>query len=238
MRWKWISANRTIRIENEPRALADSIVRLDKLRGKGPWFAFASPTFLILGLIAGSILIANLNCTPGGPCSPSSGFGLEVAGTVVIFALFILSALVVAIDLEWIEHPRTHSGFTYVGLAAMTVATLAFLALLLEAVVNASGWVTPLTSFLVFGGFGLYLLVMNLVGWRAHLLGRVLPWIGVVGGAMSVIVAGFLFLPSTTVTQSVGSLALVAFGPIYIVWSLWLGFKLRGEAPAAAPSAA
>ncbi len=216
-------------------------MRLDKLRGTGPWFAFASPTFLIVGFIGGVILIANLNCTSTNgrdTCSPASWFGLGAAGTALIFALGFLSALVVAIDLEWIEHPRTHSALTYVGLAAMTVATLAFLAYLVEVLVNVSGWVTLLTSFVVFAGFGFYLVVMNLVGYRAHLLGRVLPWIGVLCGALGIISAISLIVSAPPVTQFVGTVAMLALLPTYIVWSIWLGFKLRGKTPTVVPTAA
>jgi len=55
----------------------------------------------------------------------------------------ILAGLVVALDLEWIEHPRASNPMTYVGLAAMIVATLALFIFLLGGVVNFDDGLVP-----------------------------------------------------------------------------------------------
>jgi len=207
-------------------------MRLDKLRGHGPWFAFAVPFLFLfsMGFIFGVTVLA-FPAEPGG--QPASWFGDAVAVWLILWALIVLAGLVVAIDLEWIEHPRTNTPMTYVGLAGMAVSTLAFLFFLADGIFNITDQVVFLTdAFLVFGGIGVYLMVMNLVGLRAGLLGRILPWIGIVAGSLFLVAA-------LLVVAGLADAAGLAFFPgwaLYLGWSLWLGFRLGGKAPVTAPA--
>lgn len=205
-----------------------STMRLDKLRGYGPWFAFASPGFFFLAAIYIIVLLSSV--TFGKNTTVPSWFGLALAVWLLLLALFMVTAFVVALDLEWIEHPLTNTPMTYVGLAAAAISTLAFLAILLESVLSLDGnsFVVVATGFLWVAGFGVYLVVMNLVGWRAKLLGRVLPWIGIVGGALFLIAALMVLVG---LGAGVG-FPIVPAIPLYLIWSLWLGFRLAGTAPA------
>jgi hypothetical protein len=190
-------------------------MRLDKLRGYGPWFAFAVPFLFLLSMV--------FIFTPA---------ALGKAIFLLLWALMILAGLVVALDLEWIEHPRTNTPMTYVGLAGMAVASLGLLVFFFGAVLNfGNGAVFAIAVLCLLAGMGVYLVVMNLVGLRANLLGRVLPWIGIVSGALFLIAVLWLFFP--------GNGALLAIFPawaLYLGWSLWLGFRLRGKAPVPATS--
>jgi len=207
-------------------------MRLDKLRGYGPWFAFGVPFLFLfsMGFIFGVTVLA-LPAEPGG--QPASWFGDAVAVWLVLWALIVLAGLVVAIDLEWIEHPRTNTPMTYVGLAGMAVSTLAFLFFLADGILNITDQIAFLTdAFLVFAGIGVYLVVMNLVGVRAGLLGRILPWVGIVAGSLFLVAA---LLVAVGLTDDAG----LAFFPgwaVYLGWSLWLGFRLGGKAPVPAPA--
>ena len=201
-------------------------MRLDKLRGYGPWFAFAVP-FLFLLTMAYFVFLLSV-VVPLDQAAPE-WFGVLVAVWVVLWALIVLAGLVVAIDLEWIEHPRTNTPMTYVALGGMAVSTLAFIAFLLDGVVDflGNGFGFLAVAFLTFAGIGVYLVVINVVGRRAGLLGRVLPWIGIVSGA-------FFLIAALTVVAGIGDASGFGFFPgwaLYLGWSLWLGFKLRGKAP-------
>src|SRR5438067_13054939 len=137
-------------------------MRLDKLRGYGPWFAFGVPFLFLfsMGFIFGVTVLA-LPAEPGG--QPASWFADAVAVWVVLWALIVLAGLVVAIDLEWIEHPRTNTPMTYVALGGMGVSTLAFIAILLDGVVDflGGGFGFLAVAFLTFAGIGVYLVVIN-----------------------------------------------------------------------------
>ena len=122
---------------------------------------------------------------------------------------------------------------TYVGLAGMAVSTLAFLFFLADGIFNLTDQIVFLTdAFLVFAGIGVYLVVMNLVGMRAGLLGRILPWIGIVAGSLFLVAA-------LLIVAGLADAAGLAFFPgwaLYLGWSLWLGFRLGGKAPVSAPA--
>jgi len=222
-------------------------VRLDKLRGFGPWFAFAVP-FLFLVTFGYWVVLTDQPARAAAHRLvaltlhhglPAPSFGAAVELWFVLWALIVLAGLVVAIDLEWIEHPLTNTPMAYVALGGMVVATLALIVILADGFANfgvVPGALFRVAAFLVSAGFGVYLVVVNLVGKRAGLLGRVLPWLGVVSGALFLVAAllivvglpeaaGFGFLPGA---------ALYGFLPgaaLYAGWSLWLGFRLRGRAP-------
>lgn len=207
-------------------------MRLDKLRGYGPWFASAVP-FIFLVSVFFLVVVGAL--VPAGSQEAPAWFAFAVVAWILSWGVIVLAGVVVAVDLEWIEHPRTNTPMTYVGLAGMVVATLGFLVFLLDAFANFLGDVgLTILAFLVFAGFGVYLVVMNLVGRRAGLLGRVLPWLGIVAGA-------FFLLAAVLVLVGLAAGAGFGFIPgwiLYLAWSAWLGFRLRGKAPEAAKAPA
>jgi hypothetical protein len=148
----------------------------------------------------------------------------------VPWTLIVLAGLLVAIDLEWIEHPLTNTPMTYVALSGMVVATLAFIVFLVDGFANfgaVSGTLFLVAAFLVSAGFGVYLVVINLVGKRAGLFGQVLPWLGVVSGALF-LVAALLIVVGLPERAGFGFFPGAA---LYSGWSLWVGFRLRGMAP-------
>lgn len=220
-------------------------MRLDKLRGFGPWFAFAVP-FLFLFTMGYWVLLRDQTARaavhqliavalPEGQPTPS--YGAAVGLWLVLWALIVLAGLVVAVDLEWIEHPLTNTPMTYVALGGMVVATLAFIVFLVDGFANfgvVSEALFLVAAFLVSAGFGVYLVVINLVGKRAGLLGRVLPWLGVVSGTLF-LVAALLIVVGLPEGAGLGAFPGAA---LYFGWSLWLGFRLRGKAPEPAVSSA
>jgi len=220
---------------DKPRGLIDydTALKLDKLRGFGPWFAFATPVFFGLAFASFIILTSSITYTGTGAdrkVSLPDWFGLVAAGLVLLLGMSMLSGLIVALDLEWIEHPRTHTGLTYVALGAMAVSTLAFYIMLIQLTFFASNG-TWITAFFFVAGLGLYLLVVNWVARRAHLLGPGLPLLGMVCGALFLIASLGAFGVDFT---SVGFIGAV---PLYLAWAIWLGFRLRGPTPAdAAPA--
>ncbi len=197
-------------------------MRLDKLRGYGPWFAFAVP-FLFL-LAVGFTVAVNV-LAPSGSSAPG-WFPIAVAVVVLLWALIALSGLVVAIDLEWIEHPRTNTTMTYVAFWGYVVALLgALLTVGFGGLLNE--FMFAVGAFVAFAGFAVYLVVINMVGLRAGLLGGGLPWLGIVAG-------GFFLLAALLTAVGYGAASGFGFFPgwvLYLGWSLWLGFRLRGKAP-------
>jgi hypothetical protein len=205
-------------------------MRLDKLRGYGPWFAFSIP-FLVLFTMGYLAVISSMAISTSSEAGPPAWFGIATAVLFILFGLIVIAGLAVAIDLEWIEHPQTNTAWTYVGLVAYAVAALAFVLYFVEGFFNQYDWaVFVVTVMAFFGGLGLYLVVMNVVGMRAGLLGRVLPWVGILSGALFVLAA--LMIPIHWVDTS--GLAAFPSLALYLAWSLWLGFRLRGKSPAPA----
>ena len=205
----------------------DTALKLDKLRGFGPWFAFATPVFFGLAFATFVIVTSSITHTGTGPDRKvviPDWFDVGAGLLVLLLGLSMLSGLIVALDLEWIEHPRAHTPLTYIGLGAMAVSTLSFLTLLVSMAFFASSG-TSITAFFFVAGFGLYLVVTNWVAMRAHLLGPGLPWLGMISGALFLIASLGAFGVNFT---SIGFIGAV---PLYLAWSIWLGFRLRGKTP-------
>lgn len=201
-------------------------MRLDKLRGFGPWFAFASPLCFVLSVLETIIMVANI---PPGTAEAPPWFDYALGLLLALIGLFFIFALMVAIDLEWIEHPRTNTSMTYIGLGGMIVAVLAYMGILIEGFAEAPVWADAVTTFLMLGGAGVYLVIMNFVGRRAKLLGNMLSSIGIVCGGLTLVGAG---LTAVGLPEALGFPIFPALA-LYLVWSVWLGFKLRGKAPEA-----
>lgn len=206
-------------------------MKLDKLRGWGPWLAFASPGLAVLAVLAFISILAAAHPAPS--TRPPAAVIAAVGAATALLALAAICGLVVALDLEWIEHPLTHTGMTYVALAGATVGTLAFLALLVESFFVPAGWVAGVTGLLIPAGWGVYLVVINVVGLQARIFGRTLAWIGMLAGAswLATAVFGVVLLGAVGFTVIPGLL-------LYAIWSVWLAFRLRGRAPEPAALAA
>jgi hypothetical protein len=204
-------------------------VRFDKLRGWAPWFAFASPLLIILAFIlAFALLVVTIaNHGPGSPLpappDPPWFLPAEVV-TVVSFGLSLLSPVLVAIALEWIEHPLTHTPLTYRTIAA-AFPFLAYVVLLAEGLFQADVATTTATWFVLIAAAGTYLVVINVVGLRAGSFGRAMAWTGLTAGVLLLLVAmsNLVNWPGVTV-------ALVLAALLFITWSVWLGFRLRARA--------
>ena len=205
-------------------------MRLDKLRGFGPWLAYASPASLALAVV--SWLSAIFTLSPPSP-PPPTFYALAVLALVLLGA-WMVTLLAVAVDLEWIEHPLTHTGLTYVALGAAAVAALAFIVVLVTPLMSLPDWLMIAIAFLWQAGVGVYLVIINLVGRRAGVIRHGLAWVGVVAGAFDLIAA---LLVAAGLPQAIALPMLPAI-LLYVIWSIWLGFQLRRKlpTPAAAPA--
>ena len=206
-------------------------MKLDRMRGLGPWFAVATPVFFVLAVLWMPVVVAGIKVEGPHRVTFAPWFDVAAGAWFLWLALFMVCGLLVAIDLEWIEHPATHTGLSYLALGSMAVATLAYLLSLVLGLFEVQGAVNAVLGFLFLAGLGLYLVLINWVGWRAGLLGRVFPWVGMVAGA-ACLVASLAFL----VYDLLASFLLLGI-PLYLLWSLWLAFKLRGQVPDPAPAA-
>ena len=204
-------------------------VRLDRLRGAGAWFAFASPALMVASVVYLIVILGSVRLTPDQ--APPVWFPWALGLGLILVGVAVLSGLVVAIDLELIEHPLTHSGLTYLALAAAAVGTLAFLTVMLMAVLNVPSQFGQLLLVLMFLGFGAYLTLINLGGRRA---GLVTGWLSVAG-----IVSGALFLLGGIMVGLGQFIGVVLTAPAligYLIWSTGLGLVLRRRRPGAQPS--
>ena len=199
-------------------------MRLDKLRGYGPWLSYASAACLALAIVCMMASVATINP----PQKPGAAFaGLWIAA-VLFGALWMVTLLAVAVDLEWIEHPLTHTGMTYVALAGAALATLALVILLATSLTSIPDPLAAILGFCFAGGVGIYLVIINLVGRRARVISGALAWLGVVDGALFVVGAVLVvvgFAPALVLPVMIAV-------PLYLIWSIWLGFQLRRNAPA------
>jgi hypothetical protein len=205
-------------------------MKLDKLRGLGPWFAFATPVFFLASVALFVSLVGSITLTSDGKPITPDWFPWVASLLVLLLALFTLSGLVVALDLEWIEHPRTHTGLTYIGLGAMAVSSLAFLLVLVQTAFFQSAPIT-VSAFFWVAGLGVYMVVMNWVGMRAQLWGQVFGVVGIVGGAC------WLLVGVSLVWLSFLGVVILAAIPIYLAWLVLLGLKLRAPSSTKAPAA-
>jgi hypothetical protein len=205
-------------------------VRSDRLRALAPWFAFAAPMLLILAGITAFlvVLVAVANHGPGSPFPPPPDppwYGAAEVVAVVSFGLSLVSQLMVALALQRIDHARTVSTLTYVGLAGAAASLLAYIPLLLGQLFTAGNVALTAIWSVIVAGAGIYLVAMNIAGVRSRLLGRILGLTGETCGVLLLLVA----LSNLVNWPGVG-LALVLAVLLYITWSVWLGFRLRAPA--------
>lgn len=189
-------------------------MKLDKLAGFGPTAAFVIG---VAGILFGLCLLFG---TAIHNASAAAGDVVTVV-EFICFWVIPIALLVVALDLEWIEHPAT----TDFWLAASHIAAIA--AIVLPIVVAVSG----LLRIFVLAGVaalatvilvGLVLLIHNAEARRAGLLHGPLLWIGYISG-VGLIATGFLPL-----LFPVGAIGLIVGLVALIIWSIWLGTLLRG----------
>ena len=205
-------------------------MRLDRLRGFAPWFAFAGPALLLLAWIW--VLLAFIwvitDYGPGSPIPPEvnpAWIGAAEVGADVCLGVSLLCLLMVALSLAWSTHAWTKTPLAYVGVIAAVVSILAYLLFLLDQLFKAGNFLYFAAYVLLVAATGACLVAMNLLGRGGGLLGRMLPWIGIAAGCL-------FLLAALSILAGFGggvTAALVAAIPLYTVWSVWLGFRLRAD---------
>jgi hypothetical protein len=202
-------------------------VRSDRLRALAPWLAFAAPLLLIIAGITAFlvVLVAVANHGPGSPFPPPPDppwYGAAEVAAVVSFGLSLVSQLMVALALQRIDHAHSGSALAYIGLAGAALSFLAYIPLLLEQLFTAGNVALTATWSVIVAGSGTYLVAMNIAGLRSGLLGRILALTGETCGVLLLLVA----LSNLVNWPGVG-LALVLAVLLYVIWSVWIGFRLR-----------
>jgi uncharacterized membrane protein YozB (DUF420 family) len=199
-------------------------MRIDKLQRYGAWFAMASAALLLLAIVDVAIVALAggfANVANFGPTPVWAGPPMILA--TAMFVLSVLTGAVVAVDLAWI-HRQTRKAMVYAALAAAVLATAALVLLMAaSSVLGANG--LGIASFVIVGGYGTYLLLINLAGLGAGTLGPALPWLGIASGLLFVIAAVFSFSAWAAVFPAVA---------LYLLWCGWLGFRIRRRPPAEA----
>jgi hypothetical protein len=207
-------------------------MRLNALAGFGPTAAFVS---------GGSMLVA-LFTFIFAPAVFQNNFGLEI-----VFAIFLLLAmtlwpaalLVVGVDLEWLEHEATHTGWMQASLIAGFIAIFLPVLFVLSVVFAGTGNLPSLPIGLLGVALGFFLWIQNREARKAGLLHGVLPVIGLISG-VAFLVMGVSFL-LTFVFAGFFLTALLGWfvGTIsYCFWSIWLGVFLQSakQLPTVAPA--
>lgn len=118
--------------------------------------------------------------------------------------------------------------FRYLGHYPTMAATYATGDAATRAAMKASQSVLSLdpNGWLVFGGVGLWCLVVNLLALRENTWPKTLSYVGVAGAiAYWLVVAGFVFQMYILIT--IAAAAAIIVGPI---WYIWVGLTLRKTA--------
>jgi hypothetical protein len=173
-----------------------------------------------------------------------------VVQAIVLFVLlwlWVAALSVVALDLEWIEHPKTGTRWFQVARGLTLIAMAMPAVLLLAVLLNLPLIFLAVPNALTWGGVGISILVHNWDARRAGILHGVLPWLGIVSGvAMTLGGIGYyaLFVPIGMTAHfspdrnqdfffliAINSLLLGQV--VYMVWAAWLGVKLARSKVAA-----
>lgn len=199
-------------------------MRVDKVQRYGAWFAMASSALLLLAIVDVAIVSLAGGFTNVAYFGPAPAWvGPPIILAAVMFVLSVVTASVVAVDLAWI-HRRTRRAMVYAALAAAVLATLTLgLFMAKSSALDANG--LGIATIVIVSGYGTYLLLINLAGLGAGTLGPALPWLGLASGSLFLIAAVFSFNAWGAVFPAVA---------LYVLWSGWLGFRLRRRAPAEA----
>jgi len=167
-----------------------------------------------------------------------------VAFAAVAAATWPAALVVVGLDLDWLEHPQTHTGRMRLSLYAVALAAITFPTFgVLVAVFSTSNSTLPELGLVVLGAcIAFFLLVQNWEARRAGLLHGVLPWLGLVaGGCFALMSAASLAGQVSPIFFGLAYLAFFAGSICFVFWSIWLGLRLRGAtrlpgAPAGPPA--
>ena len=195
-------------------------MRIGRFQRYGAWFAIATSALLLLAIVDVAIVALAggfASVASFGPMPAWSGPPLIAA--VVLFVLSVATASAVAVDLAWI-HRQTRKAMVYAALAAAVLATATLVLFIAKSSVfgaNSLG----IASYVIAGGYGTYMLLINLAGLGARTLGSALPWLGVASGLLFLIAAVFSFNAWAAVFPAV---------LLYLLWCTWLGFRLRRTA--------
>ena len=197
-------------------------MRVNKLQLYGAWFALASTALLLLA-IADVVIVALAggfnNIASFGPAP--AWVGPPMVAASAMFDLSVLTAFVVAVDLAWILL-QSRKAMVFAALASVILATSALiLPVAWLSVLGSNG--LGIATIVVVGGYGTYLILINLAGVRSGVLGATLPWLGVVSGSFFLIAAVFGIYGWAMVFPAIA---------LYMAWSAWLGLRLRRRAPA------
>lgn len=203
------------------------VVKLRRLAGYGSQAATVSGVALAVTLVLLIFAPALFNL--------SDVFGVVVAALLVLgLTVWMAGMAVVGLDLDWLEHPGTHSGRMLVSLWFAVAGIFVPLLIAIVIATQAPAGVQQLAICLLGLTAGGFLTFHNVEAIRAGLLRGVLPWLGIVAGVAFLV----LWLGSL-----VGLFPLIALGffigtVFYAGWAIWLGRRLRVPATVGAPARA
>ncbi|HEX2682133.1 MAG TPA: hypothetical protein VHQ03_12685, partial [Candidatus Dormibacteraeota bacterium] len=129
-------------------------MRLQRLAGFGPIAAFVSAGSLFVFFVLEEFGTALLTSSPGA----------YVAVAIVFFLalwLWVAALSVVAFDLEWIEHPKTSTGWFQAARWLTFIAMVMPAVLLLAVLLNLPIVFQAVPNALIWGGVGISILVHN-----------------------------------------------------------------------------
>lgn len=197
-------------------------MKLQKLAGYGPTASIVSGVSLIVFFVL--LFFA--------PPVFGNNRALEaVAAILLLLALTLWPAalLVVGVDLEWLEHPLTHTGRMQASLVAGFIAIFLPVIFVITLVFFSQGQAPSAPIGLLCLCIGVFLLIQNWEARKAGLLHGVLPWIGLVSGGAFVL-TGLSFLPTVAnvLFMYVFAILFWVIATIsFMFWSIWLGIYLR-----------
>ena len=196
-------------------------MRLQSLRGFAPTAAFVAGGCLLLGVL---VFIF-------GPPAFANNPGLEAPLAVVMIlalACWPAALTVVGADLEWLEHPATHTGRMQAALVAAVIAMFMPPLVGLVAFLATNTNLPSVPAGVLGFALAVFLIIQNREARKAKLLHGVLPWIGMVaGGAFAVSGLGWLLSLASPLGYGLAFLGLIAGGLCCLFWSVWLGVVLR-----------
>lgn len=210
-------------------------MKLQKLAGHGASAAFVSGGAMLVGALI--FIFGPALADPAHPDTDRTIFIVLSVLMALMFSIWPAALVVLGSDLEWREHPATHTSRMDQSLwAVMIAAVMPLLIFLIILIAPDTAW--PLVPAAVMAaGISFFLVIHNAEARKAGLLRGVLPWIGSTCGAAFLLMAIGLLLG----TGSPYLLFLAFFGwfigsTCFIFWSIWLGIALwRKPKPTSAP---
>ena len=198
-------------------------MKLERLAGYGPTAALVSGGSLFIALF---ILIF-------GPGIHPAWDGVAVAMVVVAAlaaTLWPLSLVVVGLDLEWLEHPDTHTGRLRFSLWAAFLGAFCPLFFALVLIVANNSFLPALPLAVLAADMAIFLIIQNREARKAGLLKGVLPVIGyIAGGGFTLMALGFATSLLSPLAFGLGLIGFFTGTVSFVFWSIWLGLRLHGE---------